>query len=365
MKQHFSLPGQSVSSLQVLLQGSKVYRNLLLGQTPGLAAGKEKDSCPRGLSGPRTPPATPLAALTWHRPHALHVAAHAAALLVALAVAVAGAVHQADGHHVGVQPWAETCLCWRCAVGSGPCQPLPARTHTQPNPAPGSAGGEQRAPLGPPTRGAESGGDGVQGPHTSPCGGCPRRQSSEEPRPAHPSPVPGRGAGAGSTQLTPTQRAEHGLPQGHRGLQGDGTPSPSMGILHSVPQPLLQQSSLPGQFSCVEQKLPQSLLEVLLGAGHSPSFPRRARGGGYSRQAEPPAQAQPPPSLAPAASSSSESRSRAALGTQRPAAVRVHEAMQGTCWKRRCSESHWRCSKAATTPYSSTAAPALRAGFGV
>lgn len=249
-------------------------------------------------------------------------------------------------------------------MGSGPCQPLPARTHTQPKPAPGSAGREQRAPLGSPTRGAESGGDGVQGPHTSPRGGCPRRQSSEEPRPAHPSPVPGRGAGAGSTRLTPTQRAEHGLPQGHRGLQGDGTPSPPMGILHSIPQPLLQQSSLPGQFSFVEQKLPHLVLGVLLGAGHSPNFPRRVRGGGYSRQAEPPAQAQPP-RLAPAASSSSQSRSRAALGTLCPAAVRVHEVMQGARWKRRCSGSHWRCSKPATPPYSSTAAPALRAGFGV
>lgn len=256
-------------------------------------------------------------------------------------------------------------LPWLGVPGGVRALPAPPRLH--PHPAQASPRfcrqGAAGTPGFPHQRGP-SGGDGVQGPHTSPCGGCPRRQSSEEPRPAHPSPVPGWGAGAGSTRLTPTQRAEHGLPQGHRGLQGDGTPSPPMGILHSIPQPLLQQSSLPGQFSFVEQKLPHLVLEVLLGAGHSPNFPGRVRGGGYSRQAEPPAQAQPP-RLAPAASSSSQSRSRAALGTLCPAAVRVHEVMQGARWKRRCSGSHWRCSKPATPPYSSTAAPALRAGFGV
>lgn len=174
-------------------------------------------------------PAKPLATLTWHRPHAMDVAAHAAALLVALAVAVAAALHQADGHHVRVQPGAETWLSWGCPVGSGPCQSLPARAHTQPNPAPGSAGREQWAPLGPPTRGAESGGGGAQGPRTSPCGGCPHRQSSEEPRPAHPSPVPGRGAGVGRTQLSPHPESRAQAPSGPQGAAGGRDPLTSNG----------------------------------------------------------------------------------------------------------------------------------------
>lgn len=45
-----------------------------------------------------------------------------------------------------------------------------------------------------------------------------------------------------------------------------------MGSLHSLPQPLLQQRSDPGQSASVEQKLLQFAAPALMGAGHSPLF---------------------------------------------------------------------------------------------
>lgn len=60
VKQHFSWRGQSVSSLQELLQGAKVCSTFLLGQTPGLAAGGKGDQLMRGVCPGRGPsPAEP------------------------------------------------------------------------------------------------------------------------------------------------------------------------------------------------------------------------------------------------------------------------------------------------------------------
>lgn len=113
VKQHFSWRGQSVSSLQELLQGAKVCSTFLLGQTPGLAAGGKGDRLTCGVCPSHGPsPTEPLAALTWYRLCAVDVAAHVAALLPASALAVAAALHQADAHQVRVQPRTEAPLGW-------------------------------------------------------------------------------------------------------------------------------------------------------------------------------------------------------------------------------------------------------------
>lgn len=171
VKQHLLRPGQSVSSVQELLQGAKVCSTFLLGQTPDLAAGGKSNRVTGEVCPGHSPlPTSPGAVLTWHRLYALDVAAYAAALPVASALAVAAALHKADAHHIR-GPRAEAPLGWGCQTGSEPHQALPDPT-TQPNHGCSPSGlwaGSNRHPC-PPTPEELRAGMGVWDILAGPCG---------------------------------------------------------------------------------------------------------------------------------------------------------------------------------------------------
>lgn len=283
VKQHFLWRGQSVSSLQELLQGAKVCSTLLLGQTPGLAVGERGDHlalevCP-GCSppsdrAPRPPlPGTGVTHWTW-QPMLQHFwsPGHSLSLLHSTRQMVTRL-----GSDRGQKPLL-TGGVQQGQTSTSPC-PLPPPIPPAGCPPPGPAGREQRAPLSHYTRGAESG-EWVQGPPTPALAGdAPHRQRLclEEPRPSTSRPQARTGLRdwRGCRTRSPRWLQSHtplgGLSTGlFRAAGGKGTPSSPMGSRHSCPQPVLQQRSFPGQSPFEEQKLWQAFRGILLGGGQPP-----------------------------------------------------------------------------------------------